>query len=357
MHFGFLRKLKEKGYNDYHGIDKLIYENVPLGKGGKNIKPLLKGIATFIPGLYKFASTDTGETTSVRYCYSVWLRHLTVAYKNGLPTQADIIAELGPGGSLGIGLAALISGANKYHALDVVEYANNKRNIEIFDQLVDLFKKREKIPDETEFPRVKPYLECYEFPNHILTDERLSEALKQDRIQSLRNALLNLGSEGEDDVQISYFVPWHDLKVIKEESIDMIYSQAVLEHVDDLAHTYEALYRWLKPGGFMSHDIDFRCHGTAKDWNGHWAYSDFAWRLIKGKRPYLLNRQPHSTHIDLLRKFGFEVVCDIKTKDTSRIQRKHLASRFKNMSYDDLTTSDAFIQAVKKSNRIGHNFT
>ena len=162
--------------------------------------------------------------------------------------------------------------------------------------------------------------------------------------------------DNKNNIQISYFVPWYDPKVIKEESIDMIYSQAVMEHVNDLAYTYEQLYRWLKPGGFMSHEIDFRSHGTAKDWNGHWAYSDFVWKLIKGKRPYLINRQPLSTHINLLEKFGFEVVCDMKTKDSSGIERKVLASRFKNMFDDDLTTSTAFIQAVKKSNLIRRNF-
>lgn len=134
---------------------------------------------------------------------------------------------------------------------------------------------------------------------------------------------------------------------MKDESIDTIFSQAVLEHVDDLAHTYEALYRWLKPGGFMSHQIDFRCHGSAREWNGHWAYSDSVWRLMAGSRPYSLSRQPHSTHIDLLRKSGFEVVCDAKIENHSGIQRKHLASRFKNMSDDDLTTSGAFVLAVK----------
>jgi predicted SAM-dependent methyltransferase len=320
----------------------------PLFRGIAIHLPVLRGIATYIPGLYKFASKRHRGTISAQYCYSVWLRHLTMAYKSGLSTQIDAIAELGPGDSLGVGLASLISGVNKYYALDIVEHASNKRNIEIFDELVDLFKKREKIPDETEFPRVEPYLESYEFPNHILTDERINEALKQDRIESIRNALLNLDSGNESNIQISYFVPWNDPKVIKEESLDMVYSQAVLEHVEDLAYTYEALYRWLKPGGFMSHEIDFKCHGTAKDWNGHCAYSDIVWKLIKGKRPYLLNRQPHSAHINLMQKLDFEVICDMKTKDTSGIERKSLASRFKNMSDDDLITSTAFIQAVKK---------
>ena len=121
-----------------------------------------------------------------------------MAHENGLSTQPNILAELGPGDSLGIGLAALISGANRYYSFDV-RHAGNKRNIEIFDELVELFKKREHIPDETEFPCMKPYLKAYGFPAHILTDERLNESLKQDRIRSIRNALLNLSGEDEEN--------------------------------------------------------------------------------------------------------------------------------------------------------------
>ena len=85
-----------------------------------------------------------------------------------------------------------------------------------------------------------------------------------------------------------------------------------------------------------------------KKWNGHWAYSDFAWELIKGKRPYFINRQPHSAHIDILKKNGSELVCDIRDIDNSGIDRSQLASIFKNISNDDMTTCTAFIQAVKK---------
>lgn len=321
---------------------------LPVLRNNLHCLSLLMGVATYIPGLPKVLSEGTGGTISARYCYSVWLRHLTMAYENGLSTQPNILAELGPGDSLGIGLAALLSGANKYYSLDVIEYASNKRNIEIFDELVELFKKREKIPDETEFPHVKPCLKTYAFPSHILTDERLHEALKQSRIESIRNALSSLGSGDENNTPISYIVPWNDSKVLEEESIDMVYSQTVLEHVNDSAATYNALYRWLKPGGFMSHVIDFRCHMTAKAWNGHWAYSDSVWKLMKGKRPYLLNRQPYSVHINLMQKCGLEVICDMKTTDTSGIERTSLSPRFQNMSDDDLITSSVFIQAVKK---------
>ena len=134
---------------------------------------------------------------------------------------------------------------------------------------------------------------------------------------------------------------------------DLIYSQAVLEHVDDLSSVYEAMHFLLKPGGLISHQIDFRSHEISKHWNGHCGkYSDFVWnRLLRAKKPFLINREPHSTHINLLRKFGFDIVCDLQIKDNSCIQRRRLAPRFKSMSDDDLITVGAFIQATKKQLR------
>ena len=108
------------------------------------------------------------------------------------------------------------------------------------------------------------------------------------------------------------------------------------------------MQQWLKPKGFISHQIDFKCHETADEWNGHWTYSNLMWKLIRGKRPYLLNREPHSTHIELLKKENFKILCDIKIKSRSNINRDNLARRFRSISDDDITTSGAFIQAVKQ---------
>lgn len=315
------------------------------------LAPLFKGLSTYLPGLSNGFSRERENregTGSARYCYSIWLRHLVMLEQNRLPTQFNVVAELGPGNSLGVGLAALLSGVNRHYSLDVVDYTANKRNLEIFDELVELFQRRARIPDPTEFPEAKPFLSSYEFPSPILTEKRLSEALKEERIRSIRNSLSNLCTGPNGNTGIFFFVPWYDSKVIQEASVDLVYCQAVLEHVDDLDQTYEALARWLKPDGILSCQIDFKCHETATEWNGHWTYSDFVWSLIRGRRPYLLNRHPHSAHLEFLRKYGFETLCDIKVKMPSRIQRNRLASRFQNLSEEDLTTSGAFIQAVKK---------
>ena len=99
----------------------------------------------------------------------------------------------------------------------------------------------------------------------------------------------------------------------------------------------------------MSHVIDYRCHGSADRWNGHWAYSDFIWKMIRGTRPYHLNRQAHSRHLDLLKENGFKIVCDDRITNTSGINRKQLSRKFRNLWDDELATSLAFIQAVKGS--------
>jgi len=283
---------------------------------------------------------------TARYCYAVWLRHLVMASKNGLlAASPKIVGELGPGDSIGIGLAALLSGADMYYGMDVVRHAFLRKNIKLLDELVDLFARRESIPDEREFVNIKPYLDSYKFPYQLLTDELLASHLSEGRIKQIRNSLENCNSTMS---MIRYAAPWYSANLLEKESVDMIYSQAVLEHVDDLRGAYQAMYLWLKPKGCISHTIDFKCHELADSWNGHWAFSDFTWRLMRGRRAYLLNREPHSTHIKLVREAGFEIVCDEKIEMPSKLRHEQLAAPFKNMSAEDMVISDAFVQAVKR---------
>jgi len=306
--------------------------------------PVVKGAITYLPFVSNFTQRKTGGTNSARYCYSVWLRHIVMAEKNGLNPYPVVIAELGPGDSLGIGLAGLISGSDKYYAFDVIENSNAQRNKKIFDELVLLFRNRTPIPDVSEFPSAKPLLENYEFPYNIFSDEKLNKSLSESRLNEIRYSIENTNKENSS---IQYKVPWYEKSILSQDSVDMIYSQAVLEHVIDLFNTYEAMRDWLKPDGFISHQIDFKSHGTSKYWNGHWQYSDFIWKIIKGRRSYLINRAPHSEHISILDKLNFKIICDIKIKAESKLKKNQLAEKFMSMSDDDFLSSGTFIQAVK----------
>lgn len=312
-------------------------------------KAMLRGLLSHVPGFDTLVSRirDGGGTASGGYCYSVWLRHVVMAHDAGLNTNPKTVAELGPGDSIGVGMAALLSGSERYWALDVNSYANPERNLRVFDEIADLFASRAPIPDGPEMAEVKPALESYAFPSRILSDDRLRASLAPPRLARLRESIRQLGvSEGGETASLSYMVSWQDATRIRPATVDVILSQAVLEHVEDVRGTYHAMHAWLRPGGYMSHQIDFRSHGLTTAWNGHWGVSDFAWTIAKGKRGFLLNREPCSRHLHLARELGFRIVREIRQRDEA-ISRELLAPRFRELTDDDLRTSGLFLQAVK----------
>lgn len=135
------------------------------------LKSIIKGLLSYTPVKPLLIRKGTGGTDSARYCYSVWLRHLVLLYQNGMKEHPKIIAELGPGDSLGIGMAAILTGAEKYFAFDVIKHSNLKQNISILEELINLFLNQTDIPDESEFPDVKPKISNYSFPKEILPDK------------------------------------------------------------------------------------------------------------------------------------------------------------------------------------------
>lgn len=308
------------------------------------LRALLKGVATYIPGLREYACRNSGGTTSARYCYAVWLRHLVKAAEAGLPVDARYVAELGPGDSLGVGLAALLSGADHYFALDAKPHAQTAMNLRVFEELTQLFADRAPIPDEREFPLTSPRLSSYAFPEHVLSSDRLAQALASDRVGAIRRALLEPGLGG-GPVTIAYMAPWDDASVIMPGRLDMIVSQAVLEHVDYIGPTYRALRKWISPNGFMSLSIDFRSHNITREWHGHWTVSDRVWKIVRGERPYLLNRLPLSAHLQELQSAGFDVVNQV-AGTMPALARHRLARRFATLTDEDLRTSEVFLQVI-----------
>jgi hypothetical protein len=267
-------------------------------------------------------------------------------HASALPTKFETAVELGPGDSLGIGLAAILSGAERYLAVDAIRYADNSLNLQIFEELIALFRAQAPIPDDAEFPRVQPSLPSYAFPADVLTSARLDAALSPKRLDLIRACISNPPRTARAEAPVCYIVPWEP-GVIRDASVDLVLSQSVLEYPCDLAGIYSEMRRWLKPGGVMSHEIDFKSMGLTTEWNGHWSCSDAVWRLAAGRRRNRLNREPHSTHIALVEKMGCRIVRDERIIRPSGITRAQLAPRFHFLVDDDLTTSSALIQAVK----------
>src|SRR5262249_31386753 len=150
------------------------------------------------------------------------------------------IGELGPGDSIGTGLAALLSGADHYIGLDLLPFAPATNLEAIFDELVQLYNRKEPIPDNSEFPRIRPQLESYKFPEYAIDWTRFKQ-----RAESVRSEIRKGLDHGP---MIRYQAPWTSIVDVGLKSLDLIFSQAVLEYVVPLAEVYRAMSIWLKAG-------------------------------------------------------------------------------------------------------------
>lgn len=302
---------------------------------------MAKGLATWIPGVRNafFDPTAGGGTASAKYCYGVWLKHLTLLAAHGMSEMPRTVLELGPGSSIGTGVATLLSGAERYVAIDALPHMRPEINNRIFEELVQLFEQRAPRPVKG-FPDFDEYLDSNLFPSHILDAARLAAALAPERVARLRRAVAALGTD-DPDPAIRYQT-WSTLKPVDDGEVDLAFSHVVLNHVEDLDGLYEKLARWVRPGGWMSHQVDFTCLETAKQWNGHRAYSELTWKLIAGKRPYFVSREPVATHSALFEAHGFEVVKLIRGRREGGIRRDQLAPRWRGISDDDMATETVF---------------
>ena len=305
--------------------------------------PLIKGLATWIPFVYNARRGATGGTNNARYCYSVWLRHLVALRDAGVVRQFASIAELGPGDSLGIGLAAMLCGVDRLQALDVVPYANAEMNIAVLAELAELVGRQVPIPGDEEFPGVVPRLTDYRFPRNILGDVPTDDRGFSARLAQIEKALRAEPSS----LAVTYRVPWDSRTLAISEPVDLLYSQAVLEHVNEPEEAYRAMAQWVVPGGAMSHVIDLRSHRLTPGWDGHLQYSSKVWRLVKGARPYLLNRRSATQHRQWLEASGFRVIREARVHLAPTVASRDLASPYRHWSEEDRRTASVHLVAVR----------
>jgi hypothetical protein len=271
------------------------------------------------------------------------LRHLVTihTYRQVIP---HTIVEIGPGDSLGTGIAALLTGTEQYIALDVIKYGDATNNVKIFDELVLLFRKRTPMAGDTVYPNLIPKLTDHRFPKNILTDELLDRSMHDARLELIRK---ELQFPSLSNKFIRHFVPWQAADVAKE-SADLVISQSVLQYTK-LEEVYDTMHGWLKPGGLMSHVIDFSSLGISNTWNGHWAYTAWEWRLFKFGKKILLNRSYLGLHKEYIRQFSFELLTVMSYKNENGLPVDQLAKEFKHLDEEDIKTYAAYILAAKRS--------
>jgi hypothetical protein len=310
-----------------------------------NVKlyPLSRGLASYILPKSIFTRPGSGGSFSSKYCYSVWLRHLHYLISNKLIVNvSDLknIAEIGPGDSLGIGIAALFTGATNYYGFDVIEHANEEVNSKVANELFELFKLKTTIPNGAGFQNVNPVLQDYSFPNHLINSN--SEYLS-DRLTAIQASLKG----DQNEVSIKYIVSWTNNPNQGIQDIDLIFSQAVMEHVADINFAYKEMYKWLRLGGIVSHQVDFKTHEMTKEWNGHWFIEKNTWAVLAHGRKYPMNRLPLSAHVESIKNAGFVIKAIVPVSRPNTFGTQVPKVNGVVFKENDLTTSSALIQAVK----------
>ena len=131
------------------------------------------------------------------------------------------------------------------------------------------------------------------------------------------------------------------LRGIADESVGLVFSQAVLEHVrkHEFLATQQALARILKPDGVCSHRVDLRDHlggglNNLRFSERLWESSFFA------KSGFYTNRIGFDGMLKAFEQAGFEVqVTDVRRWDALPIDRRHLAGEFRHSADEVLTVS------------------
>lgn len=278
---------------------------------------LLRGIGRYVPNSIYWRVTPlllenafgAVDRKPARHFVDIWERHYGKAQGNGL-SPPTVVVEIGPGDAMGVGLCSILAGAKRCIGLDEIEHANDRRNAELFEDLV-----RELGP--------------------LTHSSELVDATR----------LAIHGQQNSLGIVVSYSAPMSSAAGIEDATVDFLISNAVMEHVENIYDTYQTCARILKPGGVMSHEIDFRCHGTANRWNGHWTYDRDVWQKIRGNRSYLLNRLPYSAQVKAIENLPFEILSAEVSRRDDGVRREELAREFAGLSDDDLSTSIALIQA------------
>jgi len=254
-------------------------------------------------GLFKH-----GKMMEKDYAYGVFQNHVAWA---GLSDSLDgkTILELGPGDSV---MTAFFA------------YESRARAI-----LVDSGDYAETNPEA--------YLQ--------ITNRAFSQKTKDPLIFQTRDEFLRLcGGQ--------YFTKglW-SLKEIQTNSIDLVFSQAVLEHVKKME--FEALinetFRVLRPGGKASHVIDLKDHlgGSLNNLR----FSEKLWESeFFSRSGFYTNRLRLPEIKTIIEKTGFVLLqLDLTNYDHLPLPRKKMAPYFQRFSEFDLKVSGCRILLVKQA--------
>ena len=182
-----------------------------------------------------------------------WLRQLD-RYTGGRGgVVGKSILEIGPGADLGVGLYLLAIGASRYTAFDKHGLAASVPEL-FYDRL---------------FERV-----------HKLQPAANMAALRA----ALSATATDTQPEGQQPLRYLVRNDFDIAAAVAERSVDIVFSNAAFEHIEDVAKAVRQLTRVMKPGGMLIAEVDLRTHSRwirDQDPNNIYRYDDRLYRLFR----------------------------------------------------------------------------
>mgnify|MGYP000100214501 CR=1 FL=1 len=265
------------------------------------------------------ATIDHDITALVAYYKSVFDKYTRCleATDPHLSYVKKTIVELGPGDTIAIALFFLAYGAARVFCYDRFKLITDiNKNSAIARSIL-----------------------------HILPEKQKQELQK----------IISFNKKGHvewDTNRLTYLLHTEHLSQIAKSSVDIIVSNAVLEHVQDLENLFATMSYVMKPGGLMVHAADLGSHGlhfkTPLDFL---TMPDKLWRLMTYYRG-APNRARKSHYIHLAVRYGLDI---LQFQTTKRFSQEEIAT-FKFLqpslaaffSEDDLSCESILFTAQKR---------
>ena len=273
-------------------------------------------LARFAPGAYVRLTGQTGRGAAaeesfgdiVRYfrdCSDAYFEKLGVAPSEVASfLSGKTLMEYGPGDLPGVAALMVARGAEKVYCVDRFPLVNlSDKNASVMRQLID--------------------------GSHGVERDRLVGCL----------ANPDDPSAGFDPRRIEYVVRPSGLSGLRS-AVDLVFSRAVLEHVNDLEATFADMTAALRPDALAIHLVDLRSHGLHKvnpldflEW------SPALWDLMYSEKGV-----PNRWRIDKYRSVVARLPVNLMTLEATKLAsneqvrqvRPRLADRFQGVSDDDL---------------------
>jgi SAM-dependent methyltransferase len=221
------------------------------------------------------------------------------------------VLELGPGRSLGLSLIFLAAGARRVYAVDRFRHL-------FWDRL-----------DRHHIAGVLERLDAEGWP-HAVAARRAVRDIDSARVSLDSDLLVYRQADGAA-------LP------LADASVDLSYSNAVLEHVHQPEAVARELARVTRRGGDSVHEIDFKDHFVEHNRLRLLEFPEWEWQLRARLRPGYTNRLRLGDFQRLFRELGFALLVGKVTHlfDMEEVEamRPHWISRFRDRSAEELSTA------------------